>query len=182
MHLVLSDKMFGVCMSLLMTQFKNTVWEQLACSLQAEAEVMKAQVTQNTADIDRIKLAHLMLLPSKSAARLQHFPALAEARHSSSPPTETIIGQDEQLSGLLGLVADGNNKRNVVIITGAPGMVRRLLVPSTGQATCSLFLCCLLEKCYRLALYVAQLGVADDKITWLLLYLYVFSCLRHFVT
>ena len=90
---------------------------------------MKAQLTQNTADIHRIKLAHLMLLRSEPAARLKHFSALAEA----SPANEAIIGQDEQLSELLRLVVDSNNKRNIIIITGAPGMVRWLLVYLLGR-------------------------------------------------
>ena len=129
---------------------------------------MKAQVTQNTADINRIKLAHLMPPPSKPAASLQHFPALAEACNYSSPATETIIGQDEQLSGLLGLVADSNNKRNVVIITGSPGMVRWLLVPSNRQATCLLSCDICLRKatgwhCPWLNLEIST-RVADDKI------------------
>ncbi len=92
-------------------------------SLQAQMSMIKAQHPQMTANIDKIGFERLTLQPSESAAKLhwQRFCALSES-------SEPIVGQDEQLRGLLSMVADGKNKRNVFIITGTPGMVRHPLL------------------------------------------------------
>ena len=68
-------------------------------------------------DISALML-RLSVSPKEAAARLhsERFCGLAES-------CEQIVGQEEQLKKLMGMVGDGGNRRSVFMVLGAPGMV-----------------------------------------------------------
>ena len=68
-------------------------------------------------DISSLML-RLSVSPKEEAARLhsERFCGLAES-------CEQIVGQEEQLKKLMGMVGDSGNRRSVFMILGAPGMV-----------------------------------------------------------
>lgn len=71
--------------------------------------------------IDTIKLDRLTASASEPAAK-QHWEGFSALSEGSEP----IVGQGEQLRGLMTMAAD--KTKNVFIITGTPGMVRCLIL------------------------------------------------------
>ena len=69
-------------------------------------------------DIQELKLARLASGPKEQSAKLhwQRFCGLSQS-------VERIVGQEQQLSKLVGMVADSSNQRSVYLIVGTPGMV-----------------------------------------------------------
>ena len=83
-----------------------------------QVDRLHAQSQQMANDIQELKLSRLISPPKEQEAKLfwQRFCGLSQS-------SQQTVGQEEQLHKLLSMVADSNNKRNVYMILGTPGMV-----------------------------------------------------------